>query len=682
MCVIYNTMSQGVVVHIHPIKIMVKMNTEKDYQLFTFSMLSHPDLEGMNSSGLSSANGDYTLPYFTNSVKIPYGVLVNRDMKYIAEFFFNKSRFEKIMRKYMDGYVDENDLYGSPVLGEIVESKRELDDTILNTLSKLDENIEYNIHSMLKLLFPISQEFDAVYSNTYQHYIRNELNTNLFYFDIKRPFWSGNNGYIKSGSGDYIISNVIWLNDVVNHPIYRKFINNYITNIREREKMIKKTEYQYREKMFDMVLMLNSLFENKAPTGANTPIAVSSVVNNVFTQLYDELLKIYKSIGTGTISQSLQLKRTVLETILLDHILPLVNNKSGLDKSAVSVFEKTEVQKSIETLINPDDNKLNKREFKTKFGEYENAYLDTVNAVIKMNNLIYEYNSKSEFKISLKSENQSKLSKLYEVCVAVKAVKVVVDFINMRLRKIDLNDKNTDDTTKPKEELDIINVIKKQYPSYAALSNLVNESVSNVIPPTRDTSNYMLRNELNKIRMASAKPIKANSCTEVKDFFSDVYYKFINNTGFTSFDESYMYTGVNIVSEAYDDKSSAKSTGQVFEIYLLMDLVNRKKFETKQDRCKLGDDIITNELNNLLTSKNSNLANLIRNYDQFHSNKSETTASSSVPVKEHKELVGTKQGGSGKKSIRKSRKRMHNYKLTYLPKYTNRKLTRKTPPLR
>ena len=222
-------MSKGVVVHIHPIKIMVKMNTEKDYQLFTFSMLSHPDLQSMNSGGLSSVNGDYTLPYFTNSVKIPYDVLVNRDMKYITEFFFNKSRFEKLIRKYMDGYVDENDLYESPMLGEIVKSKDELDDIIVDTLAKLDDNIEYNIHSMLKLLFPINQEFDAVYSNTYQHYIRGELNTNLFYFDIKRPFWSGNTGYIKTGSDDYIVSNVIWLNDIVNHPIYRSFINNYIT---------------------------------------------------------------------------------------------------------------------------------------------------------------------------------------------------------------------------------------------------------------------------------------------------------------------------------------------------------------------------------------------------------------------------------------------------------------------
>jgi hypothetical protein len=604
--------------HINQIKIMMRINRkDKDFTPFTFKMLSHPDLAGLP--------GNYTYPYFTNSVSYPYAMLANRDYKYIVEFFFDRDRFEKIIRKYGNDPVDENDLYDQPeIMNDVFDDTDAFDENTRTLIQQLDENTEHNIDCMLKLLFPISSYFSSLYTNTFQHKVSRAFNMNVFNFDFKRPFWSGNVSYIKHDSTEFIVSGVTWLNDVLNHPVYFKFLQSYYKGLLERKKNGKLVNQRVLDKYYEYANYLFPLFNNASNYVDTVDKATYDDIkkknnlseNNVFADMFVELSILMKNArGTyANTSQTANLRLNILNE-LLQRIKPFAKDNADIVKCMTS----TSIVSS---------KKLNRKQFISELNNTSNTvskshFRKLANAIIQTYLELQEYNRSSDYKINLKQQFTTHLSKLYELSIAIKAVEMVDDFINLRLRKLDMNTKNKDETDKSKEELDIIKYINANYSEYAKLSNTLNTSIADVTRPTRETSNILLRNEINKIRLPTVTTDAKNAskpCDQNSDFFRDVYRKYFHPDRrtfqrITPFNNAFMYVGVSTLGDVKDE--NIKDEAKINEIYVLVDVVNRKKYETKKHRCKLQDDRLLNTLNNLLSARNDAMVGKYREYTSF-----------------------------------------------------------------
>jgi hypothetical protein len=602
---------------INPIQIMVKYNTEKDYVPFKYSMLSVEPGKVTNPSDL---------PLYTNNMKYPYDMLYNRDYEYVVSFFFNRSQFEKVLQKYGTDYIDEKVLYKSTnTYKDIINDDEELNEEMQNTMALLSENAEYNINTMLLLLFPIRFTFDNVYTSTYRHLILGEFNTNLFAYDLKRPFWEGNTCLIKHNNDEYIVNGVIWLNDIVNHPKYKEFILSYNTKLRQRAQYVEKMKTSIQEKEFELLIVLLKSYTKIDGT-------------NYFQRLDSKLAEEMPHTDNSYRSNSQMMKSQTI-TKMKKYLAIFLDNDSA----------ELNVKKLIEGMKNGE--KLSKSKINAVLTPDNPAIRKIVDSITRMYNDYIEYN-RGDYRIVLDNELNTGLSKLNESCIGIKSAKLVYDFVAGTIQNLDTDRKNKDGTEKSKEELDIINYINNNYSQYVKLSEVIGDSINNVITPTRDTTNYMLRNEINKIKYGVSTLMDnmevSTDCAANGNFFRDVYMKYIRNKSYVAFNESLMFTGVNTVKD-----SGEKSTGAMNEIYVMMDLVSKKKYESKKNRCRLADDNILNMFNYLYEIKSDSLINPFRQFTTF--NESNFDEPKSI-AKSHK-LVANPEltSGGGKRFTRKRR---------------------------
>ena len=178
---------------IEKIKIMIKTNIpDKEPISFDSKMLYI-----QNKTGYS----DY--PYITKQVRYPYSKLAKMEYSDIAYFFFNKNAFIQQLSSEIKKITPS----------EKPEEKKKRE----------DDNIEYNIITMLELLFPT---YYPTYNNFYISFVSNmggqieipqksvfgSRNKRFSYINIDKP---------------YTISKITWLNDVINHPVYGDFIDDF-----------------------------------------------------------------------------------------------------------------------------------------------------------------------------------------------------------------------------------------------------------------------------------------------------------------------------------------------------------------------------------------------------------------------------------------------------------------------
>jgi hypothetical protein len=213
---------------IEELKIILSTNIDKDDKNITFTsgMLHHPELKIVNLS-----LNQY--PYFTSDIKYPYSKLHSLNYKERVEFFFNKIKFrEGIMSYYTKGnFLDKTDILDDEKEKQYYEDR--------------DKNIENNIMITLDLLFPtkypvindIQTSFDILFENSKLKYmIINPLKNNLF-------------SYLKLNGDIYTTKNIIWINDILNHPKYRILIEKYndfwLLTSKEKKTQLKRIEKSY-----------------------------------------------------------------------------------------------------------------------------------------------------------------------------------------------------------------------------------------------------------------------------------------------------------------------------------------------------------------------------------------------------------------------------------------------------
>lgn len=168
-----------------------------------FVLLKYDMIWGNNTK----ASSNYNFPYFSENVdynKLP-GI---NQMTYpeIVELFFNKGVFSNMFEQ-----IDETD-------------------------QKYNES---NILKMLSLLFPTKNRNLTTSSNIIFQNRAIIPSNNSSFFDI---FVTQLESYLKVNNTVYTVSNVIYVNDIINHPKYRDLMNSikkyYIAGLNENTKLL------------------------------------------------------------------------------------------------------------------------------------------------------------------------------------------------------------------------------------------------------------------------------------------------------------------------------------------------------------------------------------------------------------------------------------------------------------
>jgi hypothetical protein len=176
---------------------------------FTRSMLYIPKPTNKDDAVEFESVALEELPFFTTDVEYPVDLLNRLDYQSRVNFFFNSGKFVDILRPY---YVKEDNVAG--------ETFKSTDDSYYE---KRERRTRGNIMTMLEILFPT--KFPVINDiQTSYDFLKDKQSTRPFWFN---PFQTHYFSYLKIGGGTYTIKKTVWLNDMLNHPLYRKMIVEY-----------------------------------------------------------------------------------------------------------------------------------------------------------------------------------------------------------------------------------------------------------------------------------------------------------------------------------------------------------------------------------------------------------------------------------------------------------------------
>ncbi len=593
-------------IQIKPLKIVLQTNVkgkeiiEVTHSMFTDS--AHPE------------KAEYKYPFFTDSVKYP--VSIGQTKETCLEFFFNKRKFEETLRKDMTNYVDSNSLLGNPLMDD---EKKTVD-----IQKQMAENGEYNIMMMLRCLFKISDTFGKVLSSSFRQQIKSEFNPEIFSFDIKSLFMGNTEeATIKIQGKEYLVGDLIWLNDIVNHPIYRKFLEEYNEKLKERGSYVYKAKHNYYQKIKKLMI---DLYKYTYTSNSNIS-KEAKFVNELSSQ---NVKKDKKKDGVPPLNQDIFVQKSKEISNQTTTITSLILKLSDKVNSRIDENGKLKPIQSKDPKKSEDEiNEINK---------YLNEVMD---AYIGVHMFIRTYNEQKDSYggINIKSDTWRDFSNIYLAMIAVKSAKIVMDFVEGRIQKFDLKEKYNDGTSKSGEELDIIQEIKNKYGQYVEMSESIIKSIEQVTEPVRVT----IMPELEKSILKLKEPVTSNK--DEIDKFRDIYLKIYENVVNKVIYPEVMYTGVNTVST---------NKNPMNEIYLYINVVDKKKYLETKLKCQLKNEMVANDILNAMNRKNTYLVNPYRLYGDF-----EAAKPPNMPVPSNKLVKKTKtkniQKGGGIRMTKKRR---------------------------
>jgi len=215
--------NNNVSIVIEQINVMINSNIPgKSPFLLQSRMLSGNDTKPGKSTKLSD------IPYFTKDVKYPLETLyTQRNIGYrkILKFFFNRENFELIITSSLKNNK------GPEKTGKPSNDK---------------EIIDYNINVMMELLFPTTFPSMHNFTSSFDTYISNTQRIDISFKGIITP---NQFSYFKLDDKLYTVSKVTWLNDLLNHPVYKNFIDEFAS---------------YREWVKRESKSINTLFDKKS----------------------------------------------------------------------------------------------------------------------------------------------------------------------------------------------------------------------------------------------------------------------------------------------------------------------------------------------------------------------------------------------------------------------------------
>jgi hypothetical protein len=234
---------------VEKLKVMIYTNitNSKDEMVeFNRSMLHIPKTD---DDEINTEMTLVNLPFFTSEIEYPITRLNRMNYHDRVNFFFNQKNFIDILRPYYrqkskqkDEKDDDDSDYDSDADSEYDDNASVqttetyesygwlLDNDDTGTKYYDDRNYSLreritrkNIKTMLEILFPTKFPVINDVQTSYE-YIQNQKSTRPFWFN---PFQTHYFSYLTVGGKVYTIKKTVWLNDILNHPVYQKIFIEY-----------------------------------------------------------------------------------------------------------------------------------------------------------------------------------------------------------------------------------------------------------------------------------------------------------------------------------------------------------------------------------------------------------------------------------------------------------------------
>jgi len=352
----------------------------------------------------------YTLsnyPYFTRDVKYPKNYLNTLDYRRRVEFFFSNEKFKELLLE-------------KSVYSENITPKSDTDNPVEKTnMSNADDDVseivQYNIETMIQLLFPTKFPIINNYTNSFDHFIQKKPNFDFTFKNAIPIHLSGvaphlpvTYSYLKIDDKIYTNTKIIWLNDVINHPVYRDLMNSYI--IFDKWRLIKRgqlvEEIKNQKQKLKSVLgrmdsskiaeYINDIDENitKSSTKATGGPGIAAMTverNNYIKKLVDQIKKVYDNIDEDVYMKVENLREifniTTYNVIIPKEFKTHLNNIFGISKQIGlltdihSKYFKEEMNIHFE-----DDSAEMKQLFQSRFKDY----IEFIKKIEKYNKPIIE----------------------------------------------------------------------------------------------------------------------------------------------------------------------------------------------------------------------------------------------------------------------------------------------------
>jgi hypothetical protein len=214
-------------------------------------------------------------PKFTVDVEYPVDVLNRLTYNERINFFFNSSKFVEILKPHLNKE-DVND-----------------DDNDSGSYHKiLEKRTRRNIMTMMEVLFPT--KFPVINDIQTSHdYLKDTASSRPFWFN---PFQKHYFSYLNINSNKYTIKKTVWLNDILNHPHYRKIITEYI-----------KFKKWADEQMYST---------NKYKNPDDQKKEYEENIKTVFEELKTEVNKLYDEVSSNNAAKSLTNEFQVLKELV------------------------------------------------------------------------------------------------------------------------------------------------------------------------------------------------------------------------------------------------------------------------------------------------------------------------------------------------------------------------------
>jgi hypothetical protein len=431
---------------IEELKIILSTNIDKDDKNITFTsgMLHHPELKIVNLS-----LNQY--PYFTSDIKYPYSKLHSLNYKERVEFFFNKIKFrEGIMSYYTKGnFLDKTDILDDEKEKKYYEDR--------------DKNIENNIMITLDLLFPtkypvindIQTSFDILFENSKLKYmIINPLKKNFF-------------SYLRLDGDIYTTKNIIWINDILNHPKYKMLIEKYHDFWLSTSKE-KKTQLKAIEKSYELIKNeLKMLYEK---TIQKLKITKKGLDNNSIEN-YPYIFELNLLTGNGTIDEIEKNIKAINNGNINVHKNDWLNKIRDFDnlfdiekyvrlKNIITILKE---KKILNIEVNDDNSEKNYNILEIKNKIDMNNFLNLVDYYESLNNIFLSKRNDKDNKSLLKNNNYNEYEKIHS-----NYKRPIRESTNIELQKI-INGDNDKDV---KEYYNFLNFIYKRYYNFIKTNNI------------------------------------------------------------------------------------------------------------------------------------------------------------------------------------------------------------------
>lgn len=232
-------------------------------------------------------------PLFIDNKPYPKNVLQNYNYNDIVTFFFNNKKFTNVMK--MVNAIPKTKNKTNRL--NIKNLKRNVTRKNVNVNANVDTNItaHENFTLMLQLLFPTTFPLVNNIETSLSYLLtdktefipfvkpiqKNKLNarnfvsfkganTALFQFlpaKFNRKF-----AYLKFDNTIYTVTHVIWINDVMNHPIYKDILLKYNVFEQWRNKYEPEIEIKDQETKLEIVKFINRIMQK-----TNNPLILADV---------------------------------------------------------------------------------------------------------------------------------------------------------------------------------------------------------------------------------------------------------------------------------------------------------------------------------------------------------------------------------------------------------------------